>query len=412
MNTVPEVASEGIVDELPPPPDLLLSVPFYVYEEISWINATINGEPPLEEFNLHYAFNGSLRFKNGDDYFFLKAAMSHPMRTRNIDEAKLFFVPTLLNQYDFFVNLWRFNKQFCVNGKCHLDLLEHTHKVLEKSKAFKLYPQRHIIVRSHWGTNIANRKNEKEERYSKFFLNTVPQMSRVTFESERVEFKPYPFPKYTLSSYKVGSPCPEGIIEEKTLDFVMIANMKFAHRRDLCNWLKEAESTMNVTSICGTGNRCPALAQAKFGIHTKGDSPGSQRLMDTILSGTVPIFTHISQFDVQGSWIDWKQLAYYVPIHNVSAKSKTKKIGRFAIHDNEAVQDNFLSRIARILNDTAGYERKRQAILDHIPFFDMTTIYPFDTYMYLFQAELYPETRHARSRWSALILPPVLYNDP
>ena len=134
--------------------------------------------------------------------------------------------------------------------------------------------------------------------------------------------------------------------------------------------------------------------------------------MDLLLSGTVPIFTHISQFDVQGSWIDWKQLSYYVPIHNVSAKWKTKKAGRFPIVDNEAIQDNFLYRIARIMNDKAGYDRRYKAVLEHIPLFDYTTIYPFDTYMYLFQAELYPETRHARSRWSALIMPPLLYSEP
>ena len=52
-----------------PIPDLLVSVPFYVYEELSWINGTIGGNLIVNR-NLHHSFNGTNRFKHGDDYFF------------------------------------------------------------------------------------------------------------------------------------------------------------------------------------------------------------------------------------------------------------------------------------------------------------------------------------------------------
>jgi hypothetical protein len=38
-------------------------------------------------------------------------------------------------------------------------------------------------------------------------------------------------------------------------------------------------------------------------------------------------------------------------------------------------------------------------------------LHPFDTYMYMLQAEVYPESRHSSSPWSVLILPqPVRTN--
>jgi hypothetical protein len=75
------------------PPDLLLSVPFYVYEEFAWINATYMGRP-ISDVSRNMSQDN---LKHGDDYWFLEASLKHPMRTHNMSEAKLFFVPFLLN---------------------------------------------------------------------------------------------------------------------------------------------------------------------------------------------------------------------------------------------------------------------------------------------------------------------------
>jgi hypothetical protein len=46
-----------------------------------------------------------------------------------------------------------------------------------------------------------------------------------------------------------------------------------------------------------------------------------------------------------------------------------------------ATQDIFLERLQAILDDKEGYERKHKAVLEHMPLFDYTTLYPFDTYI-------------------------------
>jgi hypothetical protein len=42
--------TDGVTDDSPPP-DLLLSVPFYVYEDLAWTKATFMGGP-VREFAL------------------------------------------------------------------------------------------------------------------------------------------------------------------------------------------------------------------------------------------------------------------------------------------------------------------------------------------------------------------------
>jgi hypothetical protein len=111
--------------------------------------------------------------------------------------------------------------------------------------------------------------------------------------------------------------------------------------------------------------------------------------MDTMLSGTVPIFTHTQQYAVQPSWINWTTLSYLIDL------------------DKIVTQKPFLEAINRILVDDGLLEQKHQAVLENRQLFDWTTLFPFDTYMYMLQAHMYPETRHATSRWSALILPPL-----
>jgi hypothetical protein len=141
--------------------------------------------------------------------------------------------------------------------------------------------------------------------------------------------------------------------------------------------------------FCGHGNQCPALAQSKFVFHVRGDSFGSNRLMDTLLSGTVPIFTRTQQYSVTVPWIDWNQLSYFLDMENSTKLSFSVSLGD-------------------ILRDEEGYKKRHQKVLENRHLFDWTSLYPFDSYMYMLQAHLYPETRHASSPWSVLILSPPL----
>lgn len=394
------------------PPDLLVSVPFYVYEEWSWLNAywlKQNGNiETVEEFNVNKGF------KHGDDYWFLKSAMNHPMRTTDMSKAKLFFVPTLLNHFDYSLR-GKVKRQLCLNATiCEFDLIQHTQQHLSTSEAFSLYPERHVIVRSYFSARAKDwdsRHASGRPSYSSFFMQMVPQMQTVVYESKDfVQRGPPKFGRHLLPSYHVGARCENSsITHNKTLDVAMIARMhpKYDGRQHLCQWLKQKP---HIKSYCGKGDRCPALAQSKFGFHVAGDTFGSQRLMDILNSGTVPIFTQLDQYTIQGGWIDWDQLSYYIPVHNDSTAYSEDPVTRFSLTEN-AVEALFLSRLQHVLEDEEGYRKRHQAVLDHLDFFDIRTLYPFDTFLYLFQAELYPETRHRQSRWSALILPRPLFSN-
>jgi len=231
--------------------------------------------------------------------------------------------------------------------------------------------------------------------------------------------------RHSFTSYHVGTPCPVYEGEEKPYDVAMVATTKrkfkarqFKARRNICKWIENINKNVAVnrssTSLirnagCGKGQQCPTLAHAKFGFHVAGDTYSSQRLMDTILSGTVPIFTHLHQYELAGDWIDWSQLSYYLPVEDGKGHSVTR-------HSllPPAEQGIFGQRLRDILQDEGGYKSRHHKLLEHIPLFDYTTLYPFDTYMYLIQAELFPETRHppGSSRWSAFRLPPQLFVYP
>jgi hypothetical protein len=80
-------------------------------------------------------------------------------------------------------------------------------------------------------------------------------------------------------------------------------NGDMQYRRDVCNFI---ESFTNYSMpICGRGAQCPTLAEFKFGFHSKGDTLGSNRLMDNILSLTIPIFTQKEQYNILPDWYDW-----------------------------------------------------------------------------------------------------------
>jgi hypothetical protein len=192
-----------------------------------------------------------------------------------------------------------------------------------------------------------------------------------------------------------GIPCLL-LSQNKTLDVALIASLHeeremFQDRCNVCKWLGLGfnNRTMFRYSHWGGVEQCPSLAQAKLGFHVRGDTFGSNRLMDTLLSGTVPIFTRKEQYSILPSWIDWDQLSYFVDFEEVTYFNR------------------FNNSIKQILQDDEGYQRRYDAVLRNRQLFNWSSLYPFDTYMYMLQAHLYPETRHATCDWSAMILPPT-----
>ncbi|KAL3933608.1 MAG: hypothetical protein SGBAC_010322, partial [Bacillariaceae sp.] len=437
--TQPKICSEAEESSSSTSSELLLTVPFYVYEELAWINATADGKLVGDMANQHGKFG--TRFKHGDDYWLLEASLKHPMRTRIKSEAKLFFVPWLLNYFDFrsFKDI-----QLCWDGKCNMDLMLEAVTKLKESETFQLYPDRHIVVRSFYAAHWENWNQELEKQNKvayEQFLDVFRHMQVITFEGK--DLYPNPGHRFNLPSYYVGTACKHS--HEKPFDVAMIASLspekrKFQHRRNLCRWLKNGrhrknEKILNLKiSVCGYGDQCPALAKSKFGFLVAGDTFSSQRLMDTVLSHTIPVFTHLNQYPMAGGeWIDWDQISYFIPIHNdTHLKPSLAKEGRLKRQNGAnqnttthptsrysmlppASESSVLERMSAILNDEKGYEERHHKILQHMPLFDYTTLHPFDTYMYLFQAELYPETRHRPEayscRWSALKLPRPLFDN-
>jgi hypothetical protein len=114
--------------------------------------------------------------------------------------------------------------------------------------------------------------------------------------------------------------------------------------------------------------------------------------LDTLLSGTVPIFTMKEQYDILPTWLDWRKLSVLLPLND--GKNETQ----------------FLHELEAILADDSGYKDRHRAVLQHHDLLDWNTLHPFDLYMYSLQAELYPATRHRSDLlghvYPALNLPP------
>ena len=369
-------------DQHKPIQNLLLTVPFYVYEDLVWTNVTYHTNVSFT--NLRGRDGG--RYKHSEDYWFMLAALRHPMRTRDPTLAKLFVVPILMNLYSRrWARIWAPHVDFtmCNQNVCDDDLLQQVYQTLSSSKWFRRNDGRdHIVVSSHFGYDEA--EYQGRTKVPKKIRKLLARCNMITFESRRFN----DVDRFFYPSYYVGFPCPHA--KEKLYDFAMVATLKpklktFQDRQHVCDWIHHGllNSTM---AICGGGDQCPILAQSKFGFHVRGDTFGSSRLMDILLSGTVPIFTRRQQYTVLPAWIDWDQLSYFV---NVSDK------------------EPFLSSLQGILQDRDGYQRRYDAVLTHQPLFDWETLYPFDTYMYMLQHDLYSTatTLGNHRRFSALRLP-------
>lgn len=365
-------------------------------------------------------------YKHSDDYWFLQAAKQHPMRVLDPQEAKLFVVPTLLSALEShtFSIIGR-NWTLCVEDRCNFDLLRHADNLLHESPWFQRYGGRdHIVVDSHFhkqvytvlmddydirnleddSINFYESTDEKDDNYDSndagiphdpeqqqqgdqwqqpllrrrksslfscnliAFENVHPPMDLTTaVETDGDE-------RVMLPSLYVGKSCDPST--PKTADFAMIGTLKdndpmFVNRTNICNWLLNSTSFDYSVSDCGTGEQCPALAQARFGFHPRGDTFGSNRLMDTLLSGSVPIFTHRQQYDILPQGIaPWHEMGVWIPI-----TSRPKF-------------DKYVQKLLTLSNDPAtggAYEETRKHIAKYWHILDPTQgIGQFDAYMHQF----------------------------
>jgi hypothetical protein len=338
-----------VLDKSKPPTEskFQLAVPFYIYEELIWHNATV-ADKALDDYIAE-----SKRIKHFDDYFFVKAALKHPMRVAEPAQAKLFVVPTLNNVV--YAANYRGHK-ICVKGCCDgHDILRRAANFLAKSTWFQRHDGRdHVVVSSHYKS-----KGSTE--------NVFRRCNAIIFEDERIS----DLDRVNIPHIYGSQPC--SLEHTKTHDFAMVGNLKigrrgFDTRSQICEWLPAHNYS---TGACGEGAMCPVLAQSRFGFHVRGDTFGANRLFDTILSGTVPIFTFREQYGIIPQWINWESLSYFVEVTTEKA---------------------FVESLERILADKEGYTIRLENVLQHRHVLDWHSGMPFDIFMWDFQRQLFPET--------------------
>lgn len=352
MDNVPPLKSYPTFVHPPKGYQFLMQQPFYVYDDLVWLeDATLDGQTIQQRLEAGYAD------KHADDLWFMASALSHPMRTANPAQAQLFVVPSLASQ------ILSRDVQYCYRGICQTDLLlDMIELVLEGSPWFqRSNGADHVMVATH------------------FLAPQVLPLHRTLLLCHMIVMENRNFndpDRFMLPSYYMGNPCPPleenngGLPRKKTADFVQVASLKlkfttFQSRRDICQWLARNRSHNVTVEVCGQGRQCPALAAARYGFHARGDTYGANRLMDTILSETVPIFTQVEQYDVLPDWIDWHAISVFANVSN---------------------RDAFLRDVDGLVSPQvleSQYETKLATIRANRDLLEWRNGLPFDTYMYM-----------------------------
>ena len=319
---------------------LKLQVPFFVYDDsnLNWENHTFipNDQPD-------YALS-----KHSDDYWLYQASLRHPMRTHDPDRASLFFVPFFLNAIS--------ERKTCIQLNATMErcfrrpgqAFRYANDQLSLSKYFQRSQGKdHVIVISHWLAPLTRK------------IDNLLNCNLINFEGR------FPIPRDDVSfipSFYVGRGCDRE--PQKTHDFVMVGTFRpipeFRDRENICRWLLQDGGAYSV-SACGQGDQCPALAQAKYGFHPRGDTLGSNRIMDLVLSRTVPLFTNPAQYDILPDFVPWRKLSYLI---DVSTKQKFEESAVYVLSRPES-----------------EYQEKLKRIDEHMHIFDHTRIHQFDAYM-------------------------------
>mmetsp|Transcript_28291 Transcript_28291/g.79475 ORF Transcript_28291/g.79475 Transcript_28291/m.79475 type:complete len:453 (+) Transcript_28291:37-1395(+) len=341
-----------------------LKVPFYVYDNgLNWADTTTPEGIPIGETEYP-------DFKHSDDYWMLMSTFNHPMRTTDPSEAKLFFVPLLMNLPPF---LWKYrvgtycihNRTTCFDHVDAIDVVERMDALLGESEYFqRSNGADHVLVLSHFFAR-SDRKNKFKT------CRNMLSCNRVVFENHPQTTPEAALPyRITLPSLYVANHSGCEATDNKTADFAMIASLMpkkkhFQDRRNICQWLKEGNHSY---SVCGEGEMCPALAEAKYGFHVRGDTFGSNRLMDTIMTDMVPIFTNVKQYNI---------LPDFAPVD---------KFGYFVDLANRRTFDQSINAI--LATSDEEYRSKRSFIKKYKSLVDFRSGVPFDEYMASFAKRL------------------------
>ena len=287
--------------------------PFYVYDAIDWMSMTCADGPVRSLFEGAHATRESgwreshrwLAYT--DDYWFLKHALAHPSRTLDPERASVFVYGGLLNTVMSSLKDGQIT-ECCVGAVCGAGLIDAANEELRNSPWFlRRGGQDHVVVASHFGSwKIWHQKTADGQRALPLaFCNAI------TFETN-VEAHDRLF----LASTYVGHACPR---REKTHDVSFVGSLDpetvprpgFLQRREACAAL---EASALAVGVCGAGPQCPTLAQARFGLHVHGDAWGSQRLVDTLLSGTVPVVTNAAQYSILPRFLPWRDMTLFASL--------------------------------------------------------------------------------------------------
>lgn len=354
-----------------------LDTPFYVYEDLAFADATIyddDGNEIKYETFLNDVYLKNQR-KHSDDYWFMLSAMKHPMRVTDPKEAKLFYVPTLMNVIAATTLNRSFCYHYCVRDKCDYELFDVIDKYLDNSKWFKRKNGAdHIIVASHYGFNTIWEKEDDEANLESIqFSRKVASWYRNIFNCNKVIFEHASQSdiinqdRINFPAMYVGKSC-ENLNNDVRNRFVFLADFgRSEERKELVAWIKKVTFTENQDLIGSHLEFCPNIGYGKYGFHVKGDSFGSSRLIDLILNGVVPIFTEQEQYNILPSWLPFKWISFYADVTS---------------------QHAFMVSLQEIIVDDSNYEMKRNAILKFKNVFDYETIVPFNMYMYHFAKEI------------------------
>ena len=285
------------------------NLPFYIYDNgLDWSNATFQN---TSGYWMVFDDTEFLNYKHSDDYWLLSHARKHPMRTMDPAAAKLFFVPTLLSLWSFMDLMVEAPSGLCVDGVCGIQLLQQADRLLHESPWFQRNQGRdHIIVDTHWKKSPLFDANK----------SSLSSCNAISFEN-RVPIRWHALMggRVNIPSFYVGRPCDNEALDGEKKDFALVATLKgwdanFQSRSNVCQWLKNGQNYS--VSHCGPGPQCPALGQARYGFHLRGDTWGSNRLMDTLLSGVVPLIESLEQIKILPDFVQWLDVVYLVDVSN------------------------------------------------------------------------------------------------
>ncbi len=303
--------------------DLLLSVPFYIYDEFDWLSNSINTTIANYTFAEYVQMSNEERKKHNQadwsedsEIMFYLSARKHPMRVYNPQDAKLFLLP-MLSVYIGWNGVYPGSVSICKNNVCNKDLLREADDLLQKSQWFqKSNGSDHIfLLATFFGGHSKFNKKGMEYRNLRRCnaIQTENGSGNGLIDNDRI----------TYNTFYVASGCtPTLPFQNKTEDVVLVAtlykqkrrmNKLLQDRRNICTWLQHSNFTSKHSmEVCGKGEQCPALSNARVGFHPRGDSYSASRLFHTLLSGTVPIFTLEEQLTSHQSFIDWMKLGFFL----------------------------------------------------------------------------------------------------